>query len=68
MFTTFATVAARDLSLRGPFRVALGVLAGTIGLSRVYLGVHYPSDVVGGLLLGRAVADVWPSAASLPVR
>jgi hypothetical protein len=21
--------------------------------------VHYPADVVGGLLLGRAVADTW---------
>jgi membrane-associated phospholipid phosphatase len=32
--------------------VAAGVLAVLIGLSRVYLGVHFVSDVVIGLLLG----------------
>jgi undecaprenyl-diphosphatase len=44
------------------FRWPLLVLAAGIALSRVYLGVHYPSDVAGGLLMGRAVAALWPSA------
>lgn len=32
--------------------VALVLLATVVALSRVYLGMHYPSDVLGSLLLG----------------
>lgn len=32
------------------------ILVAFIGVSRVYLGVHYPSDVLGGLTLGTSVA------------
>ncbi len=36
--------------------VAACVIAGLIGLSRVLLGVHYPTDILAGSLLGSASA------------
>ena len=52
----FSATAADLLELgRGPW-VVIGALAGVVAGSRVGLGVHYPSDVLGGLLLGRAVS------------
>jgi membrane-associated phospholipid phosphatase len=56
---SFITVAARELDLPVVARGLLGALGNAVGLSRVYLGVHYPSDVTGGILLGRAVAELF---------
>jgi undecaprenyl-diphosphatase len=55
----FLTAASRELDLPTASRAALAGLAGAVGVSRTYVGVHYPSDVVGGLLLGRAVGEVF---------
>jgi len=64
VLVTFVTVAARDLGAGPASRAGLSALAGLVGMSRMYLGVHYPSDVAGGLLLGRGVADLWSTLVS----
>ena len=37
---------------------ALLLWAAVVSYSRIYLGVHYPSDVVGGALLGMVIATL----------
>ncbi len=59
---TFLTVAGKDLGTGRSARVALDALAGVIGASRVYVGVHYPADVIGGVLLGKGIAATFDRA------
>jgi undecaprenyl-diphosphatase len=54
-----SAIIAMILSTYFPRRRSLWwTYAGVIALSRVYCGVHYPSDVLGGLLIGAGVAMV----------
>jgi membrane-associated phospholipid phosphatase len=50
--TSFAAAAALGRELPS---LPLYAAAGAMALTRPYLGVHYPSDVVAGAVLGRAI-------------
>ena len=58
--TAFAAALAVGL-VHSRLRWPLLVLAALVSLSRVWLGVHYPSDVLAGAAIGAAVAyAAWP--------
>ncbi|MFB6294715.1 MAG: phosphatase PAP2 family protein [Candidatus Nanohaloarchaea archaeon] len=52
--TALAFMLATVLSRRYGRTAPLYVLAAFVGVSRVYLGLHYPSDVAAGAVLGTA--------------
>lgn len=59
IYLTLAFVASRSRRLRPHRGALLGAAAMTataVGVSRVYLGVHWPTDVLSGLALGTAWA------------
>ena len=55
---------ALEYPRRGGFLLAM-ILASAVGLSRVYLGVHWPSDVLAGAALGCVILWIfrrsWPN-------
>ena len=56
--TTVATVLATHTAAPGR-RAWWSVLAGWVVLTRVYVGVHYPTDVLGGAGMGLVFGALW---------
>ena len=54
--SAFAAAVVMFRELPKKLGIPILVFACLMGLSRLYVGVHYPSDVLGGVLIGTGVA------------
>jgi membrane protein DedA with SNARE-associated domain/membrane-associated phospholipid phosphatase len=59
LFATLALLIAPQFQRSGQIAVWTAALLGVIavGTSRVYLGAHWPSDVIGGILVGTLISS-----------
>jgi undecaprenyl-diphosphatase len=65
LYLTMAIVAGthlRTVSSKAVLMAGASALVALVALSRVYLGVHYPSDVISGVSLGTAWALILAAA------
>lgn len=72
LFFYVAPLLVRSTSAVAAIRIASITMIGLIGMSRVYLGAHWPSDVLGGFLYGGVALGIliylhrWHIALSRP--
>jgi len=41
------------------YRIVFYIAAGFIGWTRIYLGLHYPTDIIAGALLGYGITRLF---------
>lgn len=49
---SFASAVAMCRKVKKPYGILALVLAALIAFSRIYVGIHYPTDILGGLVTG----------------
>ena len=65
--SVFAFMMATLLANRFPrYRVIFFIVAAFIGWTRIYLGLHYPTDVIAGALLGYGITKLFLHYSALP--
>jgi undecaprenyl-diphosphatase len=50
------------------YQIFLFIVAAFIGWTRIYLGLHYPTDVIAGALLGYGITKLFLKYFSVPVQ
>ena len=56
----FSFMMATLLALWFPrYRIIFFIVAGFVGWTRIYLGLHYPTDVIAGVLLGYGITKLF---------